>query len=131
MATLNSRPVKTPAIDDYLYGINNAGNAEGRVLVNDLLALGVQPNFIRNLAGGTLDSGRKYICSGTAARTLPAITTDGEVITIVRNDQVNDFLVNPDGSDTIEGDPSFNVDVNKTEFNLIANLSGTNWEVYV
>lgn len=48
MATLNSRPVKTPAIDDYLYGINNAGNAEGRVLVNDLLALGVQPNFIRN-----------------------------------------------------------------------------------
>ena len=128
--TLNAQPVITGEEDFYLYGIDNAGLLEGRVLASQLLGLGIQPDYIPN-SGGALEAGKKYRADGTTGRTLPAITADGQVITIVRDDDANGFTITPDGSDTIAGDPTFNVDVDLTKFDLVAKLSTNDWRVYV
>ncbi len=128
--TLSALPVVAAELDAYVYGINNVGDEDGRLLISDILSLISESSYIPN-TGGLLQVGFKYRMEGSGNRTLPPITTDGAAIVIARDDSVNQFTINADASDTVVGDSSLTVDVDLKQFILVSKLSTKDWRVYV
>ena len=127
---LSALSERVPEVTDYLYLINNAGTAEGKALLSALQSLAGSPTFARSTGVGQLTVGSSYLFSGASSRDLPAIVADGVSITGVRKDDATSFTLNPTGGDTVADDSSLLVDVDNTEFKLVANLATKNWEVH-
>ncbi len=126
---LSALSERAPSLSDYAYLTDNAGLLEGKSLLSAMLALASSKTYTRLSVPAVLSAGQAYTISGGSTRTLPEILVGEVSITIVRNDDANDFILTPHPGGTVAGDPSLTVDVNGKEFVLVANLADNNWEV--
>ena len=127
MANLNSRSLRTGQSDDLVYAVSSDGLTEGKTVISDYIS---NPNWTSLSATATLARGSKNILSGTDTFSLPDGVINGEVIIVMRDDATNSSAIAADGSQTIEGDATLSLDVDRTAFRLIYKLSTTDWEVF-
>ena len=119
--------------------VTSAANGEvlkynGSAWVNDTISAGGGYTFSAISSATTAQISYHYSCDTSSAGftlTLPALSgvTAGQEIRVKLATAGNDLTIARTGSDTIDGLTSFTLSTAKSSITLVANTSGTDWEI--
>jgi hypothetical protein len=119
--------------------VTSAANGEvlkynGTAWVNDTISAGGGYTFSAISSATTAQISYHYSCDtsgGAFTLTLPALSgvTAGQEIRVKLATAGNDLTIARTGSDTIDGLTSFTLSTAKSSITLVANTSGTDWEI--
>jgi hypothetical protein len=106
----------------------------GSAWVNDTISAGGGYTFSAISSATTAQISYHYSCDTSASAftlTLPALSgvTAGQEIRVKLATAGNDLTIARTGSDTIDGLTSFTLSTAKSSITLVANTSGTDWEI--
>ena len=106
----------------------------GTAWINDTISAGGGYTFSAISSATTAQISYHYSCDtsgGAFTLTLPALSgvTAGQEIRVKLATAGNDLTIARTGSDTIDGLTSFTLSTAKSSITLVANTSGTDWEI--